>query len=220
MKDSSRNQIIDIAKGIGILLVVYGHCGLPFSGSLILYFHMPLFFFLSGWTFKENDTVKDFIIKRIRRLYLPFVLINAFFLFLNPILFSMGFEKNKFGYTEILTNAAKIISFQNCEPIVSQCWYLLGLFSVSILFKIIHTVVGEKKSVIIYTFFAVLGILMVHSDIRFQYGNCDLLNVVLISSVFFMAGYLVKCAINKNINLEPVKCIVGGGAYNSLFFRL
>ena len=219
MKDSSRNQIIDIAKGIGILLVVYGHCGLPFSGSLILYFHMPLFFFLSGWTFKENDTVKDFIVKRIRRLYLPFVLINAFFLFLNPILFAMGFEKNMFGFTEILTNAAKIISFQNSEPIVSQCWYLLGLFSVSIFFKIIHSIVGKKVLVIVYTFLAVLGIIMVHSDIRFQYGNCDLLNVVLISSVFFMAGYLVKYAINKNNSLKPVKCIVGG-AYNSLFFNL
>lgn len=209
MKDSSRNQIIDIAKGIGILLVVYGHCGLPFSGSLILYFHMPLFFFLSGWTFKENDTVKDFIVKRIRRLYLPFVFINAFFLFLNPILFAMGFEKNKFGCTEILTNAAKILSFQNCEPIVSQCWYLLGLFSVSILFKIIHSVIG-KKAVIIYSFFAVLGLLMVHSDIHLQYGNCDLLNVVLISSVFFMAGYLAKYNINRNSSSDLLKCILGG----------
>lgn len=55
----------DIAKGVGIILVVFGHCwrGLASSGLLpegalfravddaIYAFHMPLFFFLSGWFF-------------------------------------------------------------------------------------------------------------------------------------------------------------------------
>ncbi|MCW7537302.1 acyltransferase [Aquabacterium sp. A7-Y] len=61
-----RNQWVDIAKGIGILLVVYGHvargifnAGLPFEDeqlyqaidSVLYSFHMPLFFFLSGLFF-------------------------------------------------------------------------------------------------------------------------------------------------------------------------
>lgn len=55
----------DIAKGIGILLVVYGHvargiekAGLPIDpvffktvDALIYAFHMPLFFFVSGYLF-------------------------------------------------------------------------------------------------------------------------------------------------------------------------
>lgn len=57
-----RDNFADIAKGIGILLMVYGHVarGLEFRGisipepwytcvdSVIYSFHMPLFFFLSG----------------------------------------------------------------------------------------------------------------------------------------------------------------------------
>lgn len=62
---SDRSRWIDCAKGIGILLVVYGHvargvhsAGLPMDkdvfrlvDSIIYSFHMPLFFFLSGLLF-------------------------------------------------------------------------------------------------------------------------------------------------------------------------
>lgn len=43
-----RDELIDIAKGVGILLVVFAH---TYSGRLsgvIYYFHMPLFFMLTG----------------------------------------------------------------------------------------------------------------------------------------------------------------------------
>lgn len=55
--DKGRNISLDIAKGIGIILVVIGHTMSPImSGNVvmenvykILYvFHMPLFFLLSG----------------------------------------------------------------------------------------------------------------------------------------------------------------------------
>lgn len=44
-----RDSVIDIAKGIGIFLVVFGHVPLPMDLITPIYlFHMPLFFFLSG----------------------------------------------------------------------------------------------------------------------------------------------------------------------------
>jgi len=47
----TRLSFIDAAKGIGILLVVLGHSpGLPLFGVVLIYsFHMPLFFFISGF---------------------------------------------------------------------------------------------------------------------------------------------------------------------------
>jgi len=62
---SARTEWVDYAKGIGILLVVYGHvargvhaAGLPIDAAMfklvdstIYSFHMPLFFFLSGLYF-------------------------------------------------------------------------------------------------------------------------------------------------------------------------
>ena len=44
---------IDMAKGLAIILVIIGHISFtPSMGKTILYlFHIPLFFFLSGFTF-------------------------------------------------------------------------------------------------------------------------------------------------------------------------
>lgn len=49
MKKEKRIDYIDIAKGIGIILVVIGHCinGHSIAGRYISSFHMPLFFFIS-----------------------------------------------------------------------------------------------------------------------------------------------------------------------------
>lgn len=192
----SRNAIIDIAKGIGILLVVYAHAYLPLS-SVVGYFHMPLFFFLSGYTFKECDSIKDTLTKRIKRLFVPFVIINAVFLILNPILFSIGLDEKSFNAGDYLNQFLKIITFQNAQPIISQCWYLLGLFTVSIIFKVFFNICGKKITAFLYAILAVVGMFAVSYDIRLQYGNCDLLNVVLISSFFYLVGYLTRNYINK-----------------------
>lgn len=42
---SNRNLLVDVAKGIGLVLVVLGHSGIEFGHYLIYMFHMPLFFF-------------------------------------------------------------------------------------------------------------------------------------------------------------------------------
>lgn len=50
---NKRDNAIDIAKGLGILLVVLGHYDIPKSiGTWIFSFHMPLFVFLSGYVWK------------------------------------------------------------------------------------------------------------------------------------------------------------------------
>jgi fucose 4-O-acetylase-like acetyltransferase len=56
----SRLEHIDVAKGIGIILVVLGHNWIirTEKGELfriIFSFHMPLFFFLSGVLFKAQS---------------------------------------------------------------------------------------------------------------------------------------------------------------------
>ena len=55
---SHRIEYLDIAKGIGMILVYIGHCRIPGDNPLfqwIYSFHMPLFFFISGLLFKRRD---------------------------------------------------------------------------------------------------------------------------------------------------------------------
>lgn len=50
-----RDDKVTIAKGIGILLMVAAHAGIPdMISKFIVMFHMPLFFFMSGYCFKEK----------------------------------------------------------------------------------------------------------------------------------------------------------------------
>jgi len=57
---SSRDLRIDAAKAITMVLVVLGHAkGVPNRYTLLAYsFHVPLFFFLSGWTFRAYRASK------------------------------------------------------------------------------------------------------------------------------------------------------------------
>ena len=90
-----RSSWADYAKGIGILLVVYGHVarGLHNAGvsvsektyllidSIIYSFHMPLFFFLSGiffvGSFNSRGATK-LVLSKVDTIFYPFVIWSIF----------------------------------------------------------------------------------------------------------------------------------------------
>jgi polysaccharide biosynthesis protein PslL len=77
----SRMLTIDVARGIGILLVVLGHNTVFRESSRGLYeaiylFHMPLFFFVSGVTFRLTSP-GEALRKRARALLVPYFMMGA-----------------------------------------------------------------------------------------------------------------------------------------------
>ena len=92
----SRDLSLDVAKGLGIILVVIGHAwrGLESAGMigdaalydlidrLIYNFHMPLFFLLSGMTFQDwalKRPYREAALTRVTRLLWPLVLWSYLF---------------------------------------------------------------------------------------------------------------------------------------------
>lgn len=72
MEKDRRIGWIDIAKGIGIILIVLGHSSQGIVRQIIYSFHVPLFFILSGYTVKDDKyTPAEILIKRIKQL-LPY----------------------------------------------------------------------------------------------------------------------------------------------------
>lgn len=74
-----RDTLIDTAKGVGILLVVFAHIYKGNITDIIYYFHMPLFFILTGCalTYSKNTTIKwERLFSGIITPYLVFSLIT------------------------------------------------------------------------------------------------------------------------------------------------
>ena len=78
MKDN-RIDYIDIAKGIGMSAIIWGHIMLfGWSYKLVYSFHIPLFFCLSGMCFnnKKYNSVWQLIKRRVQTLLIPYVLFS------------------------------------------------------------------------------------------------------------------------------------------------
>lgn len=90
MEQKKRVEWIDVAKGLGITLVSFGHLSngdgqsvwLPALGGLIsaIYlFHMPLFYFLGGLTFSRRGGFKAFLVRKAKTLLLPYFIFSLYF---------------------------------------------------------------------------------------------------------------------------------------------
>lgn len=123
-----RQAYIDVAKGIGIILVVLGHsfgAGI-FAAKL---YHMPLFFFISGITFGTKYGFVGFIKRRIQRLYLPFLAYELIYLLLSPFFYWIGIIST-YAQTpgEVAGQALHIILFDNVNILLSPLWFVTALF--------------------------------------------------------------------------------------------
>ncbi|MBO5136214.1 MAG: acyltransferase family protein [Clostridia bacterium] len=93
-----RNISIDVLKGIGIILVVFGHLNpCIYLEKWIYSFHMFLFFFLSGYVFKKKTSLGEQFKTSTKTLLLPYAFWNAvaiiFSLLMGEYTFTQGIEK-------------------------------------------------------------------------------------------------------------------------------
>lgn len=68
---NSRLDWIDISKFLGVSLVVLGHMDSPYS-RLIYSFHMPLFFFISGFFLPLNEKYSISLLRNAKKTFTPF----------------------------------------------------------------------------------------------------------------------------------------------------
>jgi fucose 4-O-acetylase-like acetyltransferase len=142
---------VDYAKGIGIVLVVYGHvtrgifkAGIGFQDpvfkaidSVIYSFHMPLFFFLSGLFF-ENSFIKNggkkLMLHKLDTIFYPYLIWSVL-----QGSIEVCFSRN--------TNGG--ISFHEVFSLFSvprgQFWFLYALFADYAMAATIYSAMGVKR---------------------------------------------------------------------------
>lgn len=79
----TRLEHIDIAKGLGIILVIVAHGIGGFTEKLIFCFHMPLFFLISGLLFRPTPA-GPYLRKKAIHLLLPYSVFLLFFVLIDP----------------------------------------------------------------------------------------------------------------------------------------
>ena len=150
-----RIDYYDIAKGIGIILVVWAHArgpGFPY----IYQFHMPFFFILSGLLHNEKEQIPVFAKKKFVRLYVPYVCWNGLAVLLTDLYSAAS------AYDLIKHEILILLTLQKSAKLFGATWFMGSLFLVSITYKILETVLRDHKfkrqSIFcLFTIFSVLG---------------------------------------------------------------
>lgn len=132
MESSKRDPFIDMLKGIGILLVIWGHSSL-FLFHEIYSFHMPLFFFLSGCFFKTNVSTFCFVKKKFIQLLIPY----GIFFFLSCLYYILILGISHRLNIESLNMIKGVFPINN-QNINEPLWFLYALFWMSIIYYIIR----------------------------------------------------------------------------------
>lgn len=106
---------MDIAKGLGIICVVYGHT--IFKDELwriwIYSFHMPIFFFLSGVTYDEEKYTTDrkFLVSKIKSILISYFIFCIIALTRNIVeqLYALGTMGKAFNAAILSQKAVGIV---------------------------------------------------------------------------------------------------------------
>lgn len=169
--EKKRKQWIDIAKGIGIILVVLGHVTKNRILIRIIYsFHMPLFFFLSGYLINKNCGARIFDIHYIKNKFIQLIL---------PFC----------EYRIILVVYWLLIERQFRELDVGPIWFLPVMFFTYIMISIILPYLKKLK----YKCFLLISfilLLFVGLSFRSYFYNLNetLLNELYVSAIRVLAG--------------------------------
>lgn len=170
MNKKTEVTYINVLKALGIIAMVLGHSGSPFVKYIYLY-HMALFFFISGYFYKDAYEQKPFklLFKRIKSLYLPFVCYEIIFVLIRNFLISINiYNENTtpsiHGINEFISYMKLIITFNYTgDNLVSTFWFLKTLFYVNILFLIINLLIKKVRVKSEYQRFIILTFIFIAS---------------------------------------------------------
>jgi fucose 4-O-acetylase-like acetyltransferase len=190
----NRNQWIDYARGICIILVCYRHCfeGLRIAGldtnsypSLqvlnvcFFSFRMPLFFIVSGLFVSrslQKKTLGNYINNRFSIVFYPLIIWGVLQVTLQLLLKNyVNAQREPIDYLNLLVLPRKI----------EQFWYLNALFFVGALYALLKTLVRLR---VVHQF--ILGILFYIVALYWKYNGIvvSFLNDVFFYYIFFAVG--------------------------------
>ena len=210
MEDTKRIDFIDVAKGIAIFLVVYGHTYDGRNLHLFIYsFHMPLFFFISGLLFKENKYANFilFVNKKAKTLLLPYmsfyIITYLYWFFIERHYrpeYNVSFEIPLIG----LVYGTYYGKYMSPNVVL---WFLTCLFvTETFLYFILKLFKNVKTRILVFVIFAISGYLFsLINTLPPPFSS----GVALMALLFMGSGYLFKKSLVFHLSkISRVYCLL------------
>lgn len=216
MNNEDFSTKVTILKALAILLVVSGHLEFSLMGMFTPYsFQLALFFFISGYLFKEKylDEAATFIERRFKSLLVPYFWYNLFYLGVTVLIFHLT---GKFWGEPVSLKNFFITPFLNGHQFNLACplWFVTQLFMTMItflfLFRMLRTIKDNRYFHL--AVFGILGILAIPVSKVVKVDPFMLIVIRTMFSVFFVyLGYYYRHFIEDRINIFTAKwlgCII------------
>ena len=203
-------------SGLAIIFVVLGHVSGPptsvfsFDQWFPFYsFHMPLFLFISGYFYKTaNDhQTGRFILKKAKKLLIPYYAVNLFFLLLQTLLRLFGFY---LGETFSLFNWL-VQPWVQLQPktLAIASWYLICFFIsivIYVLLRRLFLLMFKNQmwmDLILLIFLLILGMAAIWFYNHFQPKEVIVVYLRSVVSLFFIQlGFFYKNYLEKHDRLK------------------
>lgn len=138
---AKRLDYIDVAKGIGMLFVIFAHVNYTPKLLILTYsFHMPLFFIISGMLFdrKRFSNFGDLIKRRFRTLILPYLVFSFLaigYAFLSERMFPEVFDITQEKYLTFVKQV--FVASGSAGTCNVPLWFVPNLFVIEIMYYFI-----------------------------------------------------------------------------------
>lgn len=199
---AQRSLWVDACRGIAILLVLLGHNNPPFI-RLIYGFHLPLFFILSGYVYKDKHTnlsLAQELISLLKGYIIPYLIFGFINMFLHIAHLKQVAPETIISPEMILKYLYGILTVNTSEmPCCFPMWFLPTFAITMLIFYIIRNLPRRDLRAFVF------AIALIAS---YFYCNTDrLLNVqaVVPGILFLEAGYILEHVdlIRKHILSKP-----------------
>lgn len=195
MDNSRRIEYVDIAKGIGIILVVLAHTMWIFK-PFIDQFHMALFFFLSGITYssKYDKSPIFYFFHKAKKLYLAFLFYFGIFILLHNFFAEQNIiSADIYSKRDYISIFIKLITFRANEEMGGALWFLRALLFSLIIFNFLRFVLSKfienydkKFDILLLIGEGILFTTGYYTDIDFGISGA------MVASIFVFLGYEYK----------------------------
>jgi len=186
---TKRLQYVDIARGIAMICIILGHLGNPSINRVVFTFHVPIFFFITGYFTNNKRRLPEFAKNKLRTLIVPYIIACLAIIILGTLLgahYGDAASAFKGWLSASLYGAGDSYTVPFTIKGIGAIWFLWATFWGSIFLRISLNFNKSSRVATIFGLFA-LGYYtrkLLWFPLSIQAGAC--------ATLFMYMGYLLR----------------------------